>query len=215
MAQALADVPGPLEIHGITASRTLRTLWMAEELGIEYVQHPVHFQGDARGAAFTAINPNGRVPAIVDDGVVIWESMAINLHLARTRVSSLTPDDAVGWSQAEMWSFWVMTECEGTLLSAVVAKRGLFGYEVNEGRAQRRFEQLSRPLGVLERHLLDARREGAGWLLGGRFTVADLNVASVLSWLRDGAFDLDPFPAVDDWLSRCLGRDAFARARAR
>lgn len=206
----MAETPRPLEIHGVTDSRTLRTLWMAEELGIDYVQHPVHFRDDAGSEAFRAINPNGRVPAIVDDGVVIWESMAINLHLARTRPSPLTPDDAVGWSRAEMWSFWVMTECEGTLLSAVVAKQGLFGYEANEGRAQRRFEQLARPLGVLDGHLA-----ARAWLVADRFTVADLNVAAVLSWLRDGAFDLGAFPAADAWLARCLDRDALRRARAR
>ncbi len=206
----MTEASRPLEIHGVTDSRTLRTLWMAEELGIPYVQHPVHFRDEAGSEAFRAINPNGRVPAIVDDGVVIWESMAINLHLARTRPSPLTPDDALGWSRAEMWSFWVMTECEGTLLSAVVASQGLFGYEANAGRAQRRFEQLARPLRVLEAHL-----EDRDWLVADRFTVADLNVAAVLSWLRDGAFELEAFPRVDAWLSRCLDRDALRRARAR
>lgn len=206
----MAEPRAPLQIHGVTDSRTLRTLWMAEELGIAYEQHPVHFRDEAGSEAFRAINPNGRVPAIVDDGVVIWESMAINLHLARTRPSALTPDDAVGWSRAEMWSFWVMTECESTLLSAVVAKQGLFGYEPNAGRAERRFAELARPLGVLDGHL--AERE---WLIADRFTVADLNVAAVLSWLLDGAFDLGPWPYAEAWLSRCLAREALARARAR
>lgn len=200
----------PLEIHGVTGSRTLRTLWMAEELGLDYVHHPVHFRGEAGSEAFRAINPNGRVPAIVDDGVVIWESMAINLHLARTRPSPLTPDDDVSWSRAEMWSFWVMNECEKPLLSAIVAKLGLFGLDANEGRAQRRFAELERPLGVLEGQLA-----AADWLVAGRFTVADLNVASVLLWLRDGDFDLTPWPRCDAWLGRCLDREALARARAR
>ena len=204
----MAEPEPVLQIHGVTDSRALRTLWMVEELGIAYVQHPVHFHGDASSDAFRAINPNGRVPAIVDDGVVIWESMAINLHLARTRPSALTPDDAVGWSRAEMWSFWVMTECEGTLLSAVVAKQGLFGYEKNAARADRRFAQLERPFDVLDAHLADR-----DWLIASRFTVADLNVASVLSWLRDGAFDLDRWPRLDAWLTYCVQRPAFVRLR--
>ena len=203
-------MPETLEIHGVTDSRTLRTLWMAEELGLEYVQHPVHFRGDAGSESFRAINPNGRVPAIVDGGVVVWESMAINLHLARTRCSSLTPEDSVGWSHAEMWSFWVMTECEKPLLSAIVARQGLFGYPPDEQRARRRFAELERPLGVLEGHL-GAR----DWLIADRFTVADLNVASVLLWLRDGAFDLAPWPRAAAWLDRCTDREALARARSR
>ena len=206
----MADPAPVVEIHGVTGSRTLRTLWMAEELGLDYVQFPVHFQGDAGSEAFRAINPNGRVPALVDGDAVIWESMAINLHLARTRPSPLTPDDALGWSQAEMWSFWVMTECEKPLLSAIVAKQGLFGYEPHEGRAARRFAELERPLAVLDGHLV-----GRDWLIADRFTVADLNVASVLLWLRDGEFDLGAWPEAEDWLNRCLAREPLERSRVR
>ncbi|WP_316158541.1 MULTISPECIES: glutathione S-transferase family protein [unclassified Bradyrhizobium] len=65
--------------------------------------------------------------------------------------------------------------------------------------------KLGRPLGVLDRHLTDKP-----YLVGGRFTVADLNVAAVMTLARLGSLDMSPWPHVDRWLDRCLERPAAA-----
>ena len=71
-------------IHGIARSRAVRNLWMAYELGIPFEHDQVGFGPDgSRSARFLAINPNGHVPALSDDGLVLWELMAINLYLAK------------------------------------------------------------------------------------------------------------------------------------
>ena len=78
-----------LRIYGIAASRAIRALWMAEELGLAYEHVPIHYRDDPDGPLgknnpqFRRANPLGRVPAIDDDGYTLWESMAINLYLAR------------------------------------------------------------------------------------------------------------------------------------
>ena len=64
--------------------------------------------------------------------------------------------------------------------------------------------ELERPLGALEQHLQDR-----DYLLGDHFTVADLNVASVMAWARWGKVDMSKFPKAADWLKRCMGRPAF------
>ena len=89
----------------------------------------------------------------------------------------------------------------GTTLLVVNA----IGYRVvdEEALAKARSD-LDRPLRVLDGDL-----STRPWLLGDRFTVADLNVASVLDWQRTTKLDLSPYPHVADWLSRCLGRPAF------
>src|SRR6185437_3394897 len=74
----------PLKIYGVARSRTFRTLWMAKELGLDYEHVKIDFAtGDTRTPAHLALNPNGHVPVIDDDGFVLWESMAINLYLAK------------------------------------------------------------------------------------------------------------------------------------
>ena len=73
-----------LKIYGIARTRAFRALWMAKELGLDYEHDPVEI-GDAgaRTPEFLAINPNGRLPVIVDDGFVLFESLAITLYLAK------------------------------------------------------------------------------------------------------------------------------------
>ena len=73
-----------LKIYGVPRSRAIRTLWMAHELGLDYqLIEVVPGAEGSRRAEFMAINPNGHVPFVDDDGLVLWESLAINLHLAR------------------------------------------------------------------------------------------------------------------------------------
>ena len=73
-----------LRIYGIPRSRALRTLWMAHELGISFdlVEVPPGPEG-SRKPQYLHLNPNGQVPFIDDDGLVLWESIAINLYLAK------------------------------------------------------------------------------------------------------------------------------------
>ena len=73
-----------LKIYGVARSRAFRVLWMAQELGLDYEHVKVDFaSGETRESGFLALNPNGQVPVIDDDGFILWESMAINLYLAK------------------------------------------------------------------------------------------------------------------------------------
>src|SRR4029077_14762078 len=82
-------------------------------LGLDYENVPVHFaDGSAKTPEYLAVNPNGRIPAIDDNGFKLWESMAINLYLAKKHGSGLLPKTMEDEAQAIQWSFWVMTEVE-------------------------------------------------------------------------------------------------------
>src|SRR5438093_255406 len=78
-------------LYGVPRSRTMRPLWMLEELGVPYENKPVSFLGESRSPEFLRLNPNGHIPVLRDDDVVIWESMAINLYLARKYGKGLWP----------------------------------------------------------------------------------------------------------------------------
>ena len=103
-----------LKIYGIARTRAFRALWMAKELGLDYEHDPVEI-GDAgaRTPEFLAINPNGRLPVIVDDGFVLFELLAITLYLAKKHSPGrLYPGTLEGEARAWQWSLWAVTEVD-------------------------------------------------------------------------------------------------------
>src|SRR5258708_5402078 len=103
-----------LRIYGIARTRAFRALWMAKELGLDYEHDPVEI-GDAgaRTPEFLAINPNGRLPVIVDDGFVLFEALAITLYLAKKHSPGrLYPGTLEGEARAWQWSLWAVTEVD-------------------------------------------------------------------------------------------------------
>ena len=195
-----------LTLYGAMASRAHRTVWMLKELALPYEHVPTHFMdGSTRRPEFLVINPNGRVPVINDEGFIVYESMAINLYLAKKYGGPLAPAGLEEDTLATQWSFWVVTEVEKPLLFAS-ANRALFAEgSRDEEQAQMAIAKLDRPFKVLDAHL--ARNE---WLMGGRFTVADLNVATVMDLAPQCGIALDAWPHVQQWHARCLARPAAA-----
>ena len=193
-----------ITLYGAMASRAHRVVWMLKELGLEFEHIQTNFMdGSTHRPEFLAINPNGRVPVIDDDGFVIFESMAINLHLANKYPSSLMPASLQENTRATQWSFWVVTEVEKPLLFAS-ANLALFPLESrDEEQALMAISKLDRPFKVLNAHLKDFQ-----YLMGDRFTVADLNVATVMDLVPQCGISLDAWPRVKAWHERCLGRPA-------
>ena len=203
-----------LKIYGTVRSRAARTLWMAEELGIPYELVAVDYRArETRTPAFLDINPNGHVPAIDDDGLRLHESMAINLYLARRHAASpLAPHDVREEGLCLSWSFWAMTELEAHALTVLVQGHALPPEQRDPQKLARAVGALRPPLAVLEKKLAGDGR--SPYLLGDRFTVADLNVAAVLAWVRAAPELLQEYPAVSAWLELCLGREAYRRIEA-
>jgi glutathione S-transferase len=197
-----------LKIYGIKNSRATRTLWMCRELGLEYEQVQVSFaDGSAKSAEYL-------IPSIDDAGFQLWESMAINVYLAKKHNSPLLPQDLQSEALVLQWSFWVMTEVEKYLLTVLLqrmefppdSQAGKYFRERNPKNPeaeQQAIDALKKPLSVLNEHLT-----GRDYLLGNEFTLADLNVASVLSWAIASKLDLSATPQLKQWLGRCLARPA-------
>lgn len=199
-----------LKIYGIARSRTFRVLWMAEELGLQYEHVKVDFaDGGTRTTAHLALNPNGHIPVIDDDGVVLWEAMAINLYLAKKySAGELYPAGLEHEARAWQWSLWGMTEVERPLLAALL-NRAIYPEPQRDAAAADAGEkELKQPLGVLDGAL--SRNSN---LLGEHFTVADLNVASILTWARPANIDMLAFPRTAEWLKNCAERPAARAAR--
>jgi glutathione S-transferase len=199
-----------LKIYGVARSRAARVLWMAKELGLDYEHVKVDFAtGETRAPAHLALNPNGHVPVIDDDGFILWESMAINLYLAKKYgAGGLYPSRLADEARAWQWSFWGMTEVERPVLTAMM-NRAVYPEDKRDTAAADAAEKtLVQPLGVL-----DGVLGPTPYLLGDRFTVADLNLASILAWARPAQIDMSGFAKVAEWLKNCAERPAARAAR--
>jgi glutathione S-transferase len=192
-----------LRIYGIARTRAYRALWMAMELGLDYEHLPIEI-GDAgaRSPEFLAINPNGRLPVIVDDGFVLFESLAITLYLAKKHsLGKLYPAKLEGEARAWQWSFWAIAEVDrGVNIWSLHAVR-LPPQERVAALREEALNVIAAPFKVL-----DAALAKTPYLLGDDFTVADLNVAAVISRAID--MDLSAVLHLKAWLTRCLERPA-------
>ncbi len=198
-----------LKVYGVVTSRALRTMWMCEELGVAYELMKTDVRtGATRTPDYLKLNPNGHVPTIDDDGFVLYESMAINLYLAQKHAEKgLWPADLKSQALCYQWSFWGMMECEGLLLQALLNRMLLPEDRRNEDKALQAIENLQKPFKVIDTHL-----SGRKALVGGKLTVADINVAAILSWGRGAKIDLAAYPNLAAWLGGCTGRPAFKAA---
>ncbi|MBM3535234.1 MAG: glutathione S-transferase family protein [Alphaproteobacteria bacterium] len=197
-----------LKIYGIARSRAFRTLWAAQEAGVAYEHIQTSFNEDSKRPEFLRINPMGQVPAIEDDGFALSESMALNLYIAKKYGKGLYPSDLKDEAKTWQWSFFAATSLERSMGLFVANRYTLAPEKRNEAVAQENLEAVKRPLSVL-----DAQLGKAPYLLGQAFTVADLNVATVLYGAWFNKHDFSAIPKVAAWLDRCLTRPAAQGAR--
>ena len=198
-----------LRIYGIARTRAFRALWTAKEIGLDYEHIPVEVgQAGARKSDYLALNPNGRLPTIDDDGFILWESLAVTLYLAKKHaLGRLYPATLEGEAKAWQWSLWAANEVErGVNIWSLHAIR-LPPEDRNHSVLAEALKVLGPPFKVL-----DGALDGRPYLLGDAFTVADLNVAAVIS--RAIEMDLAATPRLARWLARCLERPAAREARA-
>ena len=203
-----------LKIYGIAASRAIRPLWVAEELGLSYEHIAQRYQGGATHTPeFLALNPNGHIPVVDDDGIIVWESMACALYLARRfgadQPDSIAAHTAQEEAEALRWTFWTVTELEKDALTVLMHRLAMPAEQRKPELAEAAEKRLAAPLRVLEQHL-----QSRTWMAGERFTVADVTVASVVNWARPAAALLASVPRTQAWLHVCLARPAYVRAKA-
>lgn len=198
-----------LQLYGNPRSRAIRCLWMLEEVGQPYqVVDKSTRPDDLQTGEYLRLNPNARIPTLVDGDLVLWESMAINLYLAQKYDGPLHCADAATLGLAAQWSFWAMLEVEHLLLSTMEHRALLAEFSRDASVVERNQLLLQRPLKVLNDALVPR-----GHLAGDSFTVADLNVASILVWGKMARLDFSPWPDLKRWLDACLARPAYNRLR--
>ena len=206
-----------LTIYGVHRSRASRTIWLAHELGLPFAHVPVMQRYrlpdpppagvlHTKSPEFLKINPNGHIPSIDDDGLVLHESLAINLYLARKHGTPLAPANVGEDGQMTMWSLWAAIEVESHALDILYHRASNAGRPMDSKIADAAVEALRGPFAVLDTALAKS-----GYLVGGRFTVADLNVAEVARYAQAAPELFARTPSVKAWLAACQARPAFKK----
>jgi glutathione S-transferase len=215
-----------LTIYGIPASRAVRPLWAATELGLDFQHVQLAYQGGGtRTPEFLALNPNGHIPVVVDarpaepgGDIVVWESMAGALYIARHHGPpdgvSITPASAREDAAALRWSFWVVNEAEADALTVLMHRMAMPADRRKPELAEAAERRLAMPFGVIEQHLQRQQAAGQAHLAAERFTVADLCVASVLNWARPAHDLMAAHPLTHQWIMRCIERPAQLAVKA-
>ena len=102
-----------ITLYGSSRGRASRSLICLEELGLAYQQAPLKpWESEGDKARLLALNPNARVPVLDDDGLVVWESMAINLYLGDRYGGPLWPTSAADRARLYQWSVWGQTSID-------------------------------------------------------------------------------------------------------
>ena len=204
-----------IKIYGTPHTRTSRVLWSLEEAGADY--DFIHIQlgkGEGRQEPYLKLNPTGKVPTLVHDDLVLTESAAICTYVGDLFPNShLTP--ASGTADRAIynqWCFFAMTELEQPLWSMVKHKFALpKEYRLREMLTTASYE-FDKVIDVFSLRLGDRK-----FLVGDSFSNADIIVASILDWARNGNKRSIPLrhENIEKYLDRILAREAFSRVLER
>lgn len=209
--------PDRLQLYSFATPNGIKISIMLEEIGLPYEAHLVDITADQnRTPDFLALNPNGKIPAILDpDGpggkpLALWESGAILLYLA-DKTGRLVPADPGRRYECIQWVFFQMASV-GPMFGQVGYFHKFAGRELEDKRPLERYAAESKRLfGVIEQRL-----EGRTWIMGDEFTIADI---ALLGWVRGfvdfyGAGDLVDYGSltqVPAWIERGVARPAVQR----
>lgn len=189
-----------LKILGrVTSINMRKVLWTAELIGIAYETELWGLpHRDPKVPEYLAMNPNGLVPVIVDDGFVLWESNAIMRYLADTRRSGLWPVAPKERAMVDQWLTWQVSELNATWMYALFALLRKNPAFTDEARIAESIRKWTAAMHILEAQL----QQGGGFAANGRMSIADIALAlSTHRWFST-PFDKPNLPAVADHYSR-------------
>ena len=213
-----AQNPGVLQLYSFPTPNGIKVSAALEETGLPYEPHLVNISKDETwGADFLSLNPNGKIPAIIDpDGpggkpLPLFESGAILVYLAEKTGKLMAQDPALRYETMQ-WVFFQMAAI-GPIFGQVGFFHKFAGKEFDDKRPRDRYvHESKRLLGVLEQRL-----QGRQWIMGDDYTIADVATWPWVRTIRDfyeagPLVGLDAMPRVNGWLERALARPASQKA---
>jgi glutathione S-transferase len=201
-----------LKIYGPPHSRAFRVIWLANEIGIPYEVVPVSFgvpDAECKKPWYLKLNPNGKLPAIDDDGFILWESAAINLYLADKYKSPLYPSTIQGRGKLFQWIFFVANEVEPAVI-AILRNRIILPPEDRDTTVADKAEDKLRCLF----DIMESALQRSAFFAGDAWGLADFMIACVLYIVQVRLkTDLSAWPRLASWATASVQRPAALVAR--
>ena len=200
-----------ITLYGIEWSRANYVLFALEEIGIDYQHVKTHpFEEGKNSPEYLKLNPMAQVPTLMDGDFVLTESMAINFYLARKYgAKNLWVDQLEDEAQIYKWTFFAVAQMEAACVDIIFQRKLVDDENRNFKLIISAEKRLMKPLSVLDNYLANKH-----FLVANKFTIADINVAGVLSFARGGEYDFTSYKNVARYLDNILSRPGRKRAEA-
>lgn len=196
-----------IKIYGSPRTSAGRCFWCLEEVGASYDKVDVDMRGGAHKAPdYLALNPNGKVPVLVDGDYKLWESIAINNYLAQEYKPELLGANNKDRGHIEQWSVWSMVEFQPPMIDIFIQTVFMPEEKRDDQVIKRAQEKLPELLAILDNAL-----KGRDYLVGNEFSLADLNTTSVAMICRAINFDISKYQEIGRWMGGIMQRPAFKK----
>ena len=199
-----------IKIYGSPLSSAHRCYWAMEEMNVPYERQPLDMKKkEHKSEAFLKLNPNGKIPCIVDGDLVLWESAAINHYLALKYAPQLLGKSPEMRGMVEQWTFWGMLELQKPLIDILIQVMFLPEDKKNPAVIEEAKKKIE-PLNVI----LDNHLRNRNFMVGDVFTLADLNLASIVGINKLTGQSLAAYPHIEKWFAAIINRPAYKKVEA-
>ena len=196
-----------IKIYGSPRTSAGRCFWALEEVGASYDKVDVDMRaGKHKEADYLAINPNGKIPALVDGDYSLWESMAINSYLAHEYKPELLGESNKDKGLVNQWSTWAIAELQPPVIDIFIQMVFVPEDKRNQNIIDNAQKKLPEMLAILDNELKDSEM-----LVADKFSLADLNIASVVMICEAIRFDITSFKEIKRWMETISKRPAFEK----
>lgn len=196
-----------IKIYGSPMSSSGRCFWCLEEVGQEYEAQAIDFKkGEHKSPDFLKINPNGKLPALIDGDFTIWESMAINFYLAKAYKPELLGKNDQENGIVHQWSIWSVADLQAPIIAAFIELVFVPEDKRDQNKIAQAIEKAKPLLETLNQNL-----EGKDYIIGEDFSLADINVASVVAICEHIQLDLSSYTSINKWMNRLSERPSFIK----
>lgn len=191
-----------IQIYGSPNSSAGRCFLMLEELNVPYEQIPLDMRNkEHKSEKFLKLNPNGKIPTIVDGDFVLWESLAINHYLCEKYRPELLGQTIEERARVQQWSTWALAELQPPLVQMLIQL-----FFVPEDKRDMKSVETNREKVPPMLKVLDTSMAGKNYVLGQKISLADFNLFSVVNIAHAFQIDLTAYPAVNEWFKRMKDR---------
>lgn len=187
-----------------TSGNVQKVIWLLEEMGEPYEREDYGRQfGNTGDAAYLALNPNGKVPTLLDGDVTIWESNSILRYLARKSRSALYPSEFSERSQVERWMDWQLASLNNPYMA--IFRESKKAPEERSAALADHGKELDQQLTLLDGAMGD-------WITGSEMSLADICLGPIVARCLNFPVELSALPKLRAWHERVAAREAFQKA---